>query len=108
AAAPKITFDGIEVSFDAIEDPSERREFMEVPTTFYLPPASIDPLRELGGRPSALLPPVSGPARAHPRARETGHAVVRHAKGLTVCASSSSNALASRRSTVSKPSVNHA
>jgi NTE family protein len=49
-AVPRITFDAIDVSFDAIEDPSERREFMEMPTTFYLPPDSIDRLRELGGR----------------------------------------------------------
>ena len=47
---PRITFDAIDVSFDAIEDPSERREFMEMPTTFFLPPESIDRLRELGGR----------------------------------------------------------
>jgi NTE family protein len=50
AAVPRITFDAIDVSFDAIEDPSERREFMEMPTTFFLPPESIDRLRELGGR----------------------------------------------------------
>lgn len=50
AAVPKITFDAIDVSFDAIEDPAERREFMEMPTTFFLPPESIDRLRELGGR----------------------------------------------------------
>jgi len=50
AAVPRSTFDAIDVSFDAIEDPSERREFMEMPTTFYLPPESIDRLRELGGR----------------------------------------------------------
>jgi NTE family protein len=50
AAVPRITFDAIDVSFDAIEDPAERREFMEMPTTFFLPPESIDRLRELGGR----------------------------------------------------------
>jgi NTE family protein len=50
AAVPKITFDAIDVSFDAIEDPAERRRFMEMPTTFSLPPESIDRLRELGGR----------------------------------------------------------
>src|SRR5262249_1770064 len=47
AAVPTITFDAIDVSFDAIGDPSEQREFMEMPTTFYLPPESIDRLREL-------------------------------------------------------------
>src|SRR5262249_39099187 len=50
AAVPRITFDAIDVSFDAIEDPAERREFMEMPTTFFLPAESIDRLRELGGR----------------------------------------------------------
>jgi NTE family protein len=50
AAVPTITFDAIDISFDAIEDPSERHEFMEMPTTFFLPAESIDRLRELGGR----------------------------------------------------------
>jgi NTE family protein len=50
ASVPRITFDAIDVSFDAIEDPSERREFMEMPTTFFLPAESIDRLRELCGR----------------------------------------------------------
>jgi NTE family protein len=50
ATVPRITFDAIDVSFDAVEDPSERREFMEMPTTFSLPAESIDRLRELGGR----------------------------------------------------------
>ena len=50
ASVPRITFDAIDISFDAIEDPSERREFMEMPTTFFLPAESIDRLRELGGR----------------------------------------------------------
>jgi NTE family protein len=50
ASLPRITFDAIDVSFDAIEDPLERRAFMEMPTTFHLPAESIDRLRELGGR----------------------------------------------------------
>lgn len=50
AAVPRITFDAIDVGFDAIEDPAERREFMEMPTTFVLPVSSIDRLRALGGR----------------------------------------------------------
>src|SRR5262245_6419075 len=49
ASVPRITFDAIDISFDAIEDPAERREFMEMPTTFVLPAESIDRLRELGG-----------------------------------------------------------
>ena len=50
ASVPRITFDAIDISFDAIEDPAERREFMEMPTTFVLPAEDIDRLRELGGR----------------------------------------------------------
>ena len=50
ASVPRITFDAIDISFDAIEDPAERREFMEMPTTFVLPAESIARLRELGGR----------------------------------------------------------
>jgi len=50
ASVPPIKFDAIDVSFDAIEDTAERRDRMEMPTTFVLPPRSIDRLRELGGR----------------------------------------------------------
>jgi NTE family protein len=50
ASVPRITFDAIDVSFDAIADPAERRKFMEMPTTFVLPAKSINRLRELGGR----------------------------------------------------------
>jgi NTE family protein len=50
ANVPLITFNAIDVSFDAIQDPAERRYFMELPTNFYLPPQAVDRLRELGGR----------------------------------------------------------
>ena len=50
AAVPKLSFDSIDVSFDAIENPEERRYFMNLPTSFVLPPEAVDRLRELGGR----------------------------------------------------------
>ncbi len=50
AAVPAITFDTIDISFDAVTNPSERRYFMDLPTTFYLPDEAVDRLRELGGR----------------------------------------------------------
>lgn len=50
AAVPLITFDAIDVSFDAIADADERRYFMNLPTSFRLPDEAVDRLRELGGR----------------------------------------------------------
>jgi NTE family protein len=50
AAVPALTFDAIDVSFDAITDPGERRYFMDLPTSFTLPPEAVDRLREVGGR----------------------------------------------------------
>jgi NTE family protein len=50
AAVPKLSFDAIDVSFDSIENPDERRYFMNLPTSFVLPPEAVDKLRELGGR----------------------------------------------------------
>jgi NTE family protein len=50
AAVPKLSFDAIDVSFDIIENPDERRYFMNLPTSFVLPPEAVDRLRELGGR----------------------------------------------------------
>ncbi|MFV0681064.1 patatin-like phospholipase family protein [Ottowia sp.] len=50
AAVPLITFDAIDVSFDAIPDAAEKRYFMELPTSFVLPNEAVDRLRELAGR----------------------------------------------------------
>jgi len=50
AAVPAITFDAIDVSFDAIADPTERRYFMDLPTSFVLMPEQVDKLTALGGR----------------------------------------------------------
>lgn len=49
-AVPEVTFNAIDISFDAIADPEERRYFMTLPTTFVLPPEDVDRLREIGGR----------------------------------------------------------
>jgi len=50
ASVPKLRFDAIDVSFDAIEDPKERRYFMDLPTSFVLSEDEVDRLRTLGGR----------------------------------------------------------
>lgn len=50
AAVPKLRFDAIDVSFDAIEDPKEQRYFMDLPTSFVLSDEAVDRLRALGGR----------------------------------------------------------
>ncbi len=50
AAVPKLRFDSIDVSFDSIENPDERRYFMNLPTSFVLPDEAVDRLRDLGGR----------------------------------------------------------
>lgn len=49
-AVPRIVFDAIDVSFDAIADDEERRYFMDLPTSFRLSDEAVDRLRELGGR----------------------------------------------------------
>ena len=50
SAVQQISFSTIDVSFDSISDPSERNYFMNLPTSFNLPPEAVDRLRELGGR----------------------------------------------------------
>ena len=50
ASVLKLSFDAIDVSFDAIEDPEEQRYFMNLPTSFVLPAEAVDRLRALGGR----------------------------------------------------------
>ncbi|MGC3986269.1 MAG: patatin-like phospholipase family protein [Pseudorhodoferax sp.] len=50
AQVPRITFDAIDVSFDAIADPAERRYFMELPTSFVLPDEAVDRLRAQAGK----------------------------------------------------------
>ena len=50
ASAPKVTLDVVDISFDAIPDPEERADLMNLPTTFALPAEDIDRLREAAGR----------------------------------------------------------
>ena len=40
----------IDIAFDTIADPEERRYFTELPTTFSLSAEQVDRLREIGGR----------------------------------------------------------
>ena len=40
----------IDVSFETLADPAERDYFMNLPTTFALPPETIDRLRAVAGR----------------------------------------------------------
>lgn len=45
-----LTFDTIDVNFDAVTDEAERRYFVNLPTSFSLPDEAVDRLRALGGR----------------------------------------------------------
>ncbi len=47
---PKLKVHTMDVSFDAIKDKAERERFMNMPTTFVLPPDDVDRLREIGAR----------------------------------------------------------
>ena len=49
-ALPKLTLHTMDVSFDAIKDPNERERFMNMPTSFVLPPDDVDRLRDIGAR----------------------------------------------------------
>jgi NTE family protein len=50
ASIPMITLQVIDVSFEAIRDPKERASFMNLPTSFALPPQDIDRLRDVAGQ----------------------------------------------------------
>ena len=47
---PKLTVHTVDVSFDEISDAKERDYFMNLPTTFVLPPEAVDRLREVAGQ----------------------------------------------------------
>jgi NTE family protein len=49
AAVPKLQFDSIDISFDAIEDPVQKAYFMNLPTSFVLPDEAVDRLRQEAG-----------------------------------------------------------
>jgi NTE family protein len=50
ASVPKVTLQVVNVSFSQLQDPEERAYFMNLPTTFVLPPEDIDKLRDVAGR----------------------------------------------------------
>jgi NTE family protein len=50
ARVPNVTLEVVDVSFDAIKDPSERARFMNLPTSFVLPPGDVDKLRVAAGQ----------------------------------------------------------
>lgn len=50
ARFPKMYLNVLNVSFDAIRDPKERAYFMELPTSFVLPPEEVDRLRDMAGQ----------------------------------------------------------
>ena len=50
ASAPAIEVFLIDVAFDAIADPVERRYFTDLPTTFSLSDEQVDRLRDIGGK----------------------------------------------------------
>lgn len=50
AAAIPRAYHLVEVSFDRLSDPAERRFFRELPTSLTLPAVTVDRLREVGGR----------------------------------------------------------
>ena len=50
ASVPNISFEVLDVSFDAIRDPKERAYFLELPTSFVLSADEVDRLREIAGR----------------------------------------------------------
>jgi hypothetical protein len=45
----EIKFSIIEINFESITDPKERAEFLSLPTSFVLPPATVDRLIAKGG-----------------------------------------------------------
>ena len=49
ASVPKTTLQVLDVSFDRISDPDKRAYFMNLPTSFVLPPEDIDGLRDVAG-----------------------------------------------------------
>lgn len=47
---PKVSLEVVDVSFDAIKDAKARAYFMNLPTSFVLPPEDVDRLREVAGQ----------------------------------------------------------
>jgi NTE family protein len=49
-ALPRLSLHALDVSLEDVEDPAERQQFMNLPTSFVLPPEDVDKLREVAGR----------------------------------------------------------
>jgi len=49
ASVPDVDTFVLEISFDHIRDPQQRRRFMDLPTSFVLPEEDVDGLREVAG-----------------------------------------------------------
>ena len=49
ARFPKLEFDVLDITFDAIGDPAERQYFMNLPTSFVLKEEDVDRLRAVAG-----------------------------------------------------------
>lgn len=50
ASIPNVELQVVDISFDAIQDRSERIYFMNLPTSFVLPAEDVDKLREVAGQ----------------------------------------------------------
>lgn len=50
ASIPRVDMQVVDISFDAISDPTEREYFMNLPTSFVLPAEDVDRLTEMAGR----------------------------------------------------------
>jgi NTE family protein len=48
-SVPRVTLEVVDVSFDAIKEAKERAYFMNLPTSFVLPPEDVDRLRDVAG-----------------------------------------------------------
>ena len=57
-----IEFYAIDINFDAIADPDEKRYFRNLPTSFALTDEQVDRLREMAGRLAAPIARLSAPA----------------------------------------------
>jgi NTE family protein len=59
-AAPKVDVNFAVLTFNQIENPSERKRFNTMPTTFHLQPDEVDALRALAGRLLTRAPEFQG------------------------------------------------
>ncbi len=48
-SVPRVTLEVVDVSFDTIKEAKERAYFMNLPTSFVLPPEDVDRLRDVAG-----------------------------------------------------------